>query len=120
MAWIVVLTKPIRADYATDSAAMLCKAEQLIGKARARQEAIQAGRRVKKGCPFKKPWGLHAEGDLWEIAWEAVLKRGVENQKLRKVKGHATEEGRTCRKAAALQRIELAMTAATVMRTTAS
>lgn len=91
MAWIV-LTKPIRAGYATDIAAMLCKAEQLLSKARARQETIQAGRRVKKGCPFKKPWGLQTDGDLWEIAWETIWKRGGENQKLRKVKGHATKE----------------------------
>jgi hypothetical protein len=29
---------------------------------------------------------------LWEIAWEAIIRRGVYNQDLRKVKGHATDE----------------------------
>ena len=36
--------------------------------------------------------GLQIDGDLWEQAWIAVLKRGSGNQALRKVKGHATEE----------------------------
>ena len=36
--------------------------------------------------------GLQIDGDLWEQAWKAVLKRGSGNQALRKVKGHATEE----------------------------
>ena len=35
--------------------------------------------------------GLQVDGDLWEQAWKAVLKRGAGNQTLRKVKGHATE-----------------------------
>ena len=39
-----------------------------------------------------KPWGLQVDGDLWEQAWRAVLKRGSGNQSLRKVKGHATEK----------------------------
>ena len=55
MAWIFMLTKPIRSMYATDSAAMLCKAEQLLAKAKERQEAINADRRIKHGCLFKKP-----------------------------------------------------------------
>ena len=36
--------------------------------------------------------GLQVDGDLWEQAWNAVLIRGIGNQYLRKVKGHATEE----------------------------
>ena len=36
--------------------------------------------------------GLQIDGDLWEQAWKAVLKRGAGNQTLRKVKGHATEQ----------------------------
>ena len=42
--------------------------------------------------PFEKAWGLQKDGDLWEQAWKAVLKRGAANQDLRKVKGHATTE----------------------------
>ena len=47
------------------------------------------------GCgknPFRKPWGLQADGDLLEQAWEAVLQSGHAAQTLTKVKGHATEE----------------------------
>ena len=47
---------------------------------------------VKRGNPFGKAWGLQVDGDLWEVAWNAVLKRGIGNQFLRKVKGHATED----------------------------
>ena len=34
--------------------------------------------------------GLQKDGDLWELAWQAILKRGASNQRIRKVKGHAT------------------------------
>ena len=43
-----------------------------------------------KNYPLGKAWGLQTDGDLWEQAWKAILKRGSQNQKLRKVKGHAT------------------------------
>ena len=42
--------------------------------------------------PFKKPWGLQKDGDVWEMAWKTILQRGACNQKIRKVKGHATKE----------------------------
>ena len=64
MAWLAVLAKPIRSMYATDSAAMLCKAKQLLEKAAIRQECLKNGRKTKEGCPFKKPWGLQTDGDL--------------------------------------------------------
>ena len=47
---------------------------------------------IKRGNPFGKAWGLQVDGDLWEVAWNAVLTRGIGNQYLRKVKGHATDE----------------------------
>ena len=42
--------------------------------------------------PFRKAWGLQTDGDLWEQAWLAVLKRGANNQDLRQIKGHATDK----------------------------
>ena len=92
MAWIAILAEPVRVMYATDSAAMLTKAKQLLSKAKQREEARASGKPVKAGCPFKKPWRLQTDGDLWEVAWEAIHKRGIHNQDLRKVKGHATHE----------------------------
>ena len=62
MAWIVALSKPIRSMYATDSAAMLCKARQLLQKAAARQQNIDKGRMYREGCPFKMPWGCKPTG----------------------------------------------------------
>ena len=29
---------------------------------------------------------------MWQQAWIAILRRGIENQRVRKVKGHATQE----------------------------
>ena len=42
--------------------------------------------------PFKRPWGLQADGDLWQMAWKAILCRGLGAQKLTKVKRHSTAE----------------------------
>lgn len=42
--------------------------------------------------PFKEPWGLQADGDLWEVVWHAILERGVHTQAVSKVRGHATKE----------------------------
>ena len=57
MAWTVVLAKPVRTMYATDSAAMLCKAKQLLAKAARMKEAQSRGKPVRAGCPFKKHGG---------------------------------------------------------------
>ena len=48
------------------------------------------GGKGNKRNPYRKAWGLQKDGDLWGLAWEAILKRGPTSQTLRKVKGHAT------------------------------
>ena len=78
--------------YATDSRAMMTKAKQLIKKAEYRDSCIRQGRKYKEGCPFKKPWGMQTDGGLWQVAWKAILTRGIGSQDVRWVKGHATEE----------------------------
>jgi len=106
MAWLSVLAMPIRSNYATDSAAMLGKARRLIEAAAKQEEnratASESGARMaaqtqdssRSGMknPFGKPWAVQTDGDLWEQAWAAVTKRGATNQRLRKVKGHATKD----------------------------
>ena len=52
----------------------------------------EQGSLIKRGNLFGKPWGSQVDGDLWEQAWIAAKTRGVGNQTLRKVKGHATEK----------------------------
>ena len=98
-AWITALSKPIRSNYATDSASMLGKALHLLQLAQHIEEKEEAGIKVEKQNPLKKVWGLQRDGDLWELAWQAILTRGANNKRLRKVKGHATEidiaEGRS-------------------------
>ena len=78
--------------YATDSASMPNKALRLIQAAERNLREKANGTITKRGNPFGKAWCLQVDGDLWEVAWNAVLKRGIGNQYLRKVKGHATEE----------------------------
>ena len=71
---------------------MLNKALRLISAAERDLDEEAKGLNIKRGNPFGKPWGLQTDGDLWEQAWLAVKLRGIGNQTLRKVKGHATEE----------------------------
>jgi len=99
-AWILVLTRPFRSRYSTDSASMKGKAEHIIRMATEIQKKESEGIKVtNKSNPYKKTWGLQRDGDLWEMAWKAILKRGANSQEVRKVKGHATkqdiEEGRS-------------------------
>ena len=86
-AWVIVLTKPYKSRYATDSASMLGKAMQLIKAAEEIEDKERRGIKVfNRAKPFKKAWGLQRDGDLWELAWKAILARGAANQTLRKVK----------------------------------
>ncbi len=87
-----MLAIPCRSMYATDSASMICKALRLIRAAERDQEEGAQGIIIKRGNPSGKPWGLQVDGDLWEQAWIALIKRGAGNQQMRKVKGHATDE----------------------------
>ena len=68
---------------------MMDKAIQLLQQAAKMEERQRKGEKVNT---FKKAWGLQKDGNMWETAWKAVLHRGASNQKIRKVKGHATEQ----------------------------
>ena len=70
---------------------MMSKALKLIDAAEMVIREKATGNYRKRGSPFGKAWGVQIDGDLWEQAWIAVLKRGNGNQSLRKVKGHATD-----------------------------
>ena len=99
MAWLSVLAMPIRSNYATDSAAMLGKALKLIDAVQKHEAARASSTRTKLQNPFGKPWAVQTDGDLWEQAWAAASKRGAANKKLRKVKGHASQEDITAGRA---------------------
>jgi hypothetical protein len=90
-AWLAVLALPIRSMYASDSKAVVDKANKLLEFARIFDQSSSDQHRKLMRNPFGKPWGMQTDGDLWEQAWQAVLGRGVDNQRIRKVKGHATE-----------------------------
>ena len=69
---------------------MLGKALYLVRKAKEVEQKEKEGEKVNKQNPYRKAWGLQKDGDLWEVAWLAIIKRGASNQTIRKVKGHAT------------------------------
>jgi len=71
---------------------MMNKALRLIAAAERDLDEEAKGINIKRGNPFGRPWGLQTDGDLWQQAWLAVKSRGIGNQTLRKVKGHATEQ----------------------------
>ena len=55
VAWIAMLTQPIRTMYATDSASMLSKAQMLLQAAKDLEEKEARGEQVNKQKPFNKP-----------------------------------------------------------------
>ena len=67
------------------------KANQIILVAKKLADNGTRGPNPEDDNPYKKPWSLQADGDLWQIAWGTVKKRGRCDQKVRKVKGHAVE-----------------------------
>ena len=71
---------------------MMPKAKKLIEVVAQREALIAQGRKAQQRNPFRKPWGLQRDRDLWEQAWIVVLRRGANSKDLRKVKGHATKE----------------------------
>ena len=50
--------------------------------------------------PYKMPWGLQVDGELWKTLWDLVWERGPKTTRVSKVKGHATSkmvaEGKVC------------------------
>ena len=65
---LLALTLPVRSLYATDSASMKGKAEALLTAAGRMTEKEKRGLKVDWANPFKKPWGIQKDGDLWQQA----------------------------------------------------
>ena len=72
---------------------MLGKALILLAKAAEIESKDSRQERVtNRRNPYRRAWSMQKDGDLWEIAWQAILRRGARSQKIRKVKGHATQQ----------------------------
>ena len=97
MAWLAVLAMPIRTLYASDSKAVVNKANRLIEAARKLEQSGTEQHQSRKGNPFGKPWGMQPDGEVREQAWQAVLRRGAENQRIRKGQGSRYRGRRTKR-----------------------
>ena len=55
-AWIMVLAKPVRSSYATDSKDMMDKALLLIQQAHIIEQKLMRGEKVNTASPYKKTW----------------------------------------------------------------
>ena len=67
--------------YATDSAALIAKAKKLLQVASNIEDLQARNISVPSTNPLGRRWSLQPDGDLWELAWTAILKRGTKNQK---------------------------------------
>lgn len=91
VAWLGSLVRRAPIHMGSDSQALITKANIMMDAARRWSYDSGPGRWLRRN-PFRKPWGLQPDGDLWQAAWGAILQRGLDNQKLSKVKGHATRK----------------------------
>lgn len=86
-ALLIAMLSPIPLNIATDSQAMMDKAEYLINQAILWQLKMGTDQWTT-ATPCGKAWGLQKDGDLWEVFWAASLLRGPRTLKLTKVKSH--------------------------------
>ena len=63
---------PMRHTFATDSAAMKGKAEDLIEKARKLELLEAQGKKANGKKPSKKPFNVQKDGDLWHGLQAAI------------------------------------------------
>ena len=66
---IMAMVKKKALHIGTDSAAMLGKALKLKEAATKWTHQVQQ-KWMPTRNPFRKPWGLQTDGDLWEVMWE--------------------------------------------------
>lgn len=90
-AWLVALTRRTAVHMGSDSQSLITKAALIMRTAQDREEHEER-RHWPMPRLIRKPWSLQADGDLWELVWKAITRRGTKAQKLAKVKGHATSE----------------------------
>ena len=86
---LIAMLRPIPLHIASDSQAMIDKANMLIDAAILWQLRTSTDDWTTAN-PCGRPWGLQKDGDLWERFWAASLLRGPRTLKLTKVKGHTT------------------------------
>ena len=93
---LVAMLRPIPLHIASDSQAMIDKANFLMDQAVLWQLRMGSEHWTTVN-PCKKAWGLQKDGDLWERFWAASLLRGPRTLRLTKVKAHCgmkqVEEG---------------------------
>jgi hypothetical protein len=100
---ILGINPPIPAHVGIDNQGLVSIGTQIIEHMEARQEArfkheegaLRLGGTIsplQRTSPFKRLWSQFQDGDLWERFQRAVEAKGPRWVRLRKVKGHATDE----------------------------
>ena len=84
---LVAMLRPIPLHLASDSQAMIDKANILMNQAILWQLRVGTEHWTTAN-PCGRAWGLQKDGDLWERFWAASLLRGPRTLKLTKVKAH--------------------------------
>ena len=82
-----VLQKPVAPRLGSES-------ENLVNKADAMNDMpLECERKVLPlpVCPFKAPWPMHNDGDLWVRVWHLIGARGAQAQVFQWVRGHVTD-----------------------------
>ena len=90
-ALIVAMTRNTPLHMGIDSQSTIAKARRLQAIATARCESRSASWWMWKN-PYKRPWALQTDGDLWQQYWGGLMTRGPGTITYTKVKGHASDQ----------------------------
>ena len=100
---IVAIIPPVPFHTRIDNAAVVGKGSQIIRDYDEEEKMKRRGEgktkklggtssRLRQSTPFRKPWRLMHDGDLWEMFAKAAEARGPGCTNISKAKGHATQE----------------------------
>ena len=91
MAIAAGLTLPFRVHIKSDNMAVVNKTQHLVDTACRWNQCTDTDFWPGAG-PYKRPWELQKDGDLWRLVWNAILTRGADTVQTTWIKGHATDE----------------------------
>ena len=85
------MTRAIPLHIGIDSASTIAKATKLQEEAKRRCQSDMVNWWLRRN-PYRRPWGLQADGDLWRLYWQGLMERGPQSILICKVKAHATDQ----------------------------
>ena len=91
MAVAAGFTLPFKIHIKSDNVAVVNKTTDLIETA-GRWNRCYSTDYWPGSVPYKRPWELQSDGDLWRLVWQAILQRGTDTVQATRFKGHASDE----------------------------